>query len=80
MKKTTASGFGNDAADAIWNNHLGNNRYVEHRDQCPICLAAYKANQAGLTYTPMCAEGERVFDAMLEEVDEKIFEVLQNQN
>jgi hypothetical protein len=31
-------------------------------------------------YTAPCAEGARVFDRMLDEVDEKIFEVSRNQN
>jgi hypothetical protein len=80
MAKKTRNGFWNDAADKIWTDHLGNNRFVEHRDQCTHCLAAFKANQAGQPFTPSCAEGERAFDAMLEEVDDKIFEVMQNQN
>ncbi len=80
MPKKTRSGFSNDAAEKIWNDHLGNNLFVQHRDQCPHCLAAYQGNQAGAAYTAPCAEGARVFDRMLDEVDEKIFEVSRNQN
>jgi hypothetical protein len=35
-------GFSNDAAEAIWAEHLGNNAFVWHRDQCPTCLQAYE--------------------------------------
>lgn len=34
----------NDAADKIWNDHLGNNAFVRHRDQCVICLEVYKTH------------------------------------
>jgi hypothetical protein len=80
MAKKTENGFDNDAAEKIWTDHIGNNLFVQHRDQCALCLATFKANQAGQPFTPSCAEGERVFDMMLEEVDEKIDEVTQNQN
>ena len=80
MPKKTRNGFSNDAAEKIWTDHLGNNAYVRHRDQCEHCLAAYKAKQEGRPHAPPCPEGERIFDAMLEEVDEKIFEVSRNQN
>jgi len=81
MAKKTSSGYANDAADKIWDDHLGNNNYVQHRDQCVTCLASYRTRRSGQSGPlQLCAEGDRIFDAMLEEVDEKIFEALQNQN
>jgi hypothetical protein len=84
MAKKTRSGFWNDAADKIWSDHLGNNVFVEHRDQCRVCLEVYRARCSGVPWwsegTKMCNDGERIFDAMLEEIDQKLDEVQQNQN
>lgn len=73
--------FKNDAADKIWNDHLGNNAYVRHRDSCPTCLQAYwdRASKPDAA-CPDCPEGARIFDAVLEEIFEKIDEALLNQN
>jgi hypothetical protein len=79
MAKKTRSGFDNDAADKIWNDHIGNNAYVRHRDQCATCAEAFVARQAGRP-TTMCATGERIFHEMLDEVDAKIEEIRRNQN
>ena len=32
----------NDAADKIWADHIGNNAFVRHRDQCATCLETYR--------------------------------------
>jgi len=81
MAKKTRNGFDNDAAEKIWTDHIGNNIYVQHRDQCVTCLASYRTRQSGQSGPlQLCADGDRIFDAMLEEVDEKIFEVTRNQN
>ena len=91
MKKRSSSGLQNDAADKIWNDHLGNNAFVKHRDQCSSCLAAYEARgvsdalkRAGYGGEPQritgCPEGERIFDEMLDAVCAQMDEVMQNQN
>jgi hypothetical protein len=75
----TRSGFSDFLADAIWNDHVGNNAFVTHRDQCPKCLAAYHAkvfDKRGL----WCAEGDRIFIAVIEDVHARIDEALTNRN
>lgn len=69
----------NDAADKIWDDHLGNNPFVRHRDQCAICLDAYRTRLPGLP-GQWCAEGNQIFDKMLDETLAKIDETLANQN
>ena len=75
MKKTQ-SGFQSDAADRIWNDHLGNNAYTRHRDQCPACLTAYET--AGRSAP--CPDGLRIFDELLADVYERVDEALVNHN
>lgn len=78
MRKTD---FKNDAADKIWSDHLGNNAYVRHRDDCSTCLQAYRARSSKQDAScPDCPEGAQIFDAMLDEVLKKIDEALLNQN
>jgi hypothetical protein len=75
----THSGFSDPLADAIWNEHLGNNAFVTHRDQCPKCLAAYHAkvfDKRGL----WCSEGDRIFVEMIDDVYDRIDESLTNRN
>jgi len=79
MSRKTRSGFDNDAAEKIWRDHLGNNAFVHHRNQCATCSASFEARKAGRSGT-MCDEGDRLFDEMLEGVDAKIEEVTLNQN
>jgi hypothetical protein len=79
MGKKTRSGFDNYAADKIWNDHIGNNAYVRHRDQCTACTQAFIAQQAGQPRA-MCTEGDRIFIEMLEQIDAQIEEVRRNQN
>ena len=79
MAKKTRSGFSNDAADKIWNDHLGNNAFTKHRDQCAVCLEVYRTRVFGQP-AQWCTDGDRIFDAMLAEVEEKISEVLRHQN
>jgi hypothetical protein len=74
-----ASGFSSDAADKIWNDHLGNNAFVEHRDRCAMCLAAFRTRQPGQE-AALCRDGARIFNEMLDEVYAKIDEVTANQN
>ena len=73
------SGFASDAADKIWNDHLGDNVFVRHRDSCATCLAAYKARGLGQRCAG-CPDGERIFDEMLDEVCARIDEVRANGN
>jgi len=61
MRKRTRSGFQNDAADKIWNDHIGNNPFVWHRDQCPICLEAYKTRS--IRPPTWCPIGEHITDS-----------------
>jgi len=86
-KRPRSSGFKNDAADKIWNDHIGNNAFVRHRDQCALCqdviirtrnmtMRQYLAGQR----PAWCADGERIFKEMLDEVVEQIDETLVNQN
>jgi len=75
----TRSGFADSLADAIWNDHVGNNAFVTHRDQCPKCLAAYRAkvfDKRGL----WCEEGDRIFSEVIEDVHARIDEALANRN
>lgn len=74
--RRTRSGFSNLAADKIWNDHIGNNEYTRHRDQCSTCLAAFRAADP----TRRCSDGVRIFGEMLARVDAEIHEVLLNQN
>jgi hypothetical protein len=76
MKKTR-SGFTNAAADKIWNDHIGNNAFVRHRDQCAICLDVIKRDVPGQRG---CDDGERIFEEMLDEIYAKIEETFVNQN
>jgi hypothetical protein len=73
----TRSGFGNAAADKIWNDHLGNNAFVWHRNQCVTCLEAYHSQPPVNTG---CIEGLRILEAVIDEVLTKIDEVRTNQN
>lgn len=80
-------GFQNDAAEKIWNDHIGNNAFVRHRDQCPICQEAIEKTR-DTTFVEYlagqrpewCAEGVRIFDQMLDEVLEKVDEALSTGN
>ena len=93
MAKKNASGFKNDAADKIWNDHVGNNVFVHHRDQCPNCQDSIKTWRE--TYQTVeaeieawragkknrwCPEGERLFHEMFDETMAKIDEAMENQN
>jgi hypothetical protein len=69
-------GFSNDAAEAIWADHLGNNAFVRHRDQCSACTAAYQ-QQAQALY---CNEGNRIFHEVLDDVFDRIDETKRNGN
>ena len=80
MSKRYPSGFTNAAADQIWQDHLGNNAFVRHRDQCPTCLATYQIRRPGSTTPPWCPEGERTFAEMIDDVYTRIEEALKNQN
>ena len=79
MTRRSRSGFDNAAADKIWNDHLGNNAFVRHREQCAICTSTYLVRRPGQP-GKWCIEGDRIFDAMLDEVYERIDEALANQN
>ena len=79
MTRKTHNGFDNDAAEKIWNDHLGNNTFVEHRDGCSTCLDAFRKRRQGRS-AAFCVDGERIFDAVLDEVYEKIDEVTLKQN
>lgn len=76
----------NDAVDKIWDDHLGNNAFVWHRDQCTTCLPAYqdrlRRRRQLLPEQPhgWCTDGERIFDEVLDEVCDKMDEVIDNQN
>jgi len=50
----------NDAADKIWNDHLGNNAFVWHRDQCETCLKVYKTRL--LEPPTWCPDSARLLD------------------
>ena len=78
-KKKTSSGFANDAADKIWNDHLGNNAFVQHRNQCATCSDAFRERSPG-QQASWCTDGSRIFDNVLDEVYAKIDEVTLNQN
>jgi hypothetical protein len=69
----------NEAADKIWNDHLGNNAYVWHRDQCTTCLAAYKDRGRGLA-TADCPEGAAIYSKMIDDICDKMDEAIINQN
>jgi hypothetical protein len=77
--KTTRSGFQNEAADKIWCDHLGNNAFVWHRDQCPACQEVAKTAVPG-RHPAWCPEGERIFNEMIDDVLERVKEALENQN
>lgn len=77
MKKRGSSGFRNDAADKIWNDHLGNNAFTRHRDQCAECLAFMHASADAYA---RCPEGERIFNEMIDDVLTQIDEALLRQN
>lgn len=79
MTKRTRSGFQNATADKIWNDHVGNNAFVRHRDRCAICLDAFRT-RIPEQRAAWCNEGERIFDAMLDEIHANINDVLMNQN
>lgn len=68
MKRS--SGFANAAADKIWNDHLGNNAFVDHRKQCEQCA----------TTLTLCLDGDRILSAVLDEVMMRVDEAIQNQN
>jgi hypothetical protein len=69
----------NDAADKIWNDHLGNNAFVWHRDQCAVCLEAYETRLPSQT-PAWCPDGDRIFHEMLDEVCAQMDEAIENQN
>jgi len=79
IAKRRSSGFQNDAAEKIWNDHVGNNAFVRHRDQCAVCLAVYQTREA-LRSVTWCPEGERVFDQMLDEVLAEVDEAIATGN
>lgn len=83
----TKSGFDNDAADKIWNDHIGRNAFVLHRDQCPVCQASCDANSQFVVNDVQryrryrgCDEGERIFEEVLDKTLAEIDEVMKNQN
>ena len=78
--KRGRSGFENAAADKIWCDHLGNNAFVWHRDQCATCLAAYKARGTGDAEASDCPEGARIFSEMMDDVLTRIEEAIAEQN
>jgi hypothetical protein len=77
--KRVRSGYTNMAADKIWNDHIGNNAFVRHRDACSICLKVYKS-RVGFQLANWCLEGDRIFDEMIDEVYAQIEDVLTHQN
>lgn len=71
----TRHGFSSDAAEKIWTDHLGNNAFVTHRDQCATCSAARP-----IFGMDGCSEGMKILETVLDEVFAKIDEVNANKN